>query len=89
MQIYISQRQNNYMQQSLQHFQHTIWGTFLSRKINQSVIIHESGKVIAEIKLSKVSDKTVKLTFDADESISIDRAEKLNGDLTTDETDLP
>ncbi len=61
----------------------------LSRKINQSVIIHESGKVIAEIKLSKVSDKTVKLTFDADESISIDRAEKLNGDLTTDETDLP
>ena len=61
----------------------------LSRKINQSVIIHESGKVIAEIKLSKVSDKTVKLTFDADESICIDRAEKLNGDLTTDETDLP
>ena len=61
----------------------------ISRKINQSVIIHESGKVIAEIKLSKVSDKTVKLTFDADESISIDRAEKLNGDLTTDETDLP
>jgi sRNA-binding carbon storage regulator CsrA len=61
----------------------------LSRKINQSVIIHESGKVIAEIKLSKVSDKTVKLTFDADESISIDRAEKLNGDLNTDETDLP
>ena len=61
----------------------------LSRKINQSVIIHESGKVIAEIKLSKVSDKTVKLTFDADESISIDRAEKLNGDLTTNETDLP
>ena len=61
----------------------------LSRKINQSVIIHESGKVIAEIKLSKVSDKTVKLTFDADESISIDRAEKLNGDLTNDETDLP
>ena len=61
----------------------------LSRKINQSVIIHESGKVIAEIKLSKVSDKTVKLTFDADESISIDRAEKLKGDLTTDETDLP
>ncbi len=61
----------------------------LSRKINQSVIIHESGKVIAEIKLSKVSDKTVKLTFDADESISIDRAEKLNGDLTTNETNLP
>ena len=61
----------------------------LSRKINQSVIIHESGKVIAEIKLSKVSDKTVKLTFDADESISIDRAEKLNGDLTTNETDFP
>jgi len=61
----------------------------ISRKINQSVIIHESGKVIAEIKLSKVSDKTVKLTFDADESISIDRAEKLNGDLNTNETDLP
>ena len=61
----------------------------LSRKINQSVIIHESGKVIAEIKLSKVSDKTVKLTFDADESISIDRAEKLNGDLTTNETNFP
>jgi len=61
----------------------------LSRKINQSVIIHESGKVIAEIKLSKISDKTVKLTFDADESISIDRAEKLNGDLTTNETNFP
>ena len=44
---------------------------------------------IAEIKLSKVSNKTVKLTFDADESICIDRAEKLNGDLTTNETNFP
>ena len=61
----------------------------LSRKINQSVIIHENGKVIAEVKLSKVSNKTVKLTFDADETISIDRTEKLNGDLNTNETDLP
>ena len=61
----------------------------ISRKINQSVIIHENGKVIAEVKLSKVSNKTVKLTFDADETISIDRTEKLNGDLNTDETDLP
>mgnify|MGYP001229966933 FL=1 len=61
----------------------------ISRKINQSVIIHENGKVIAEVKLSKVSNKTVKLTFDADETISIDRTEKLNGDLNTHETDLP
>lgn len=61
----------------------------ISRKINQSVIIHENGKVIAEVKLSKVSNKTVKLTFDADETISIDRTEKLNGDLNTNETDLP
>ena len=59
------------------------------RKINQSVIIHENGKVIAEVKLSKVSNKTVKLTFDADETISIDRTEKLNGDLNTNEIDLP
>ena len=61
----------------------------ISRKINQGVIIHENGKVIAEVKLSKVSNKTVKLTFDADETISIDRTEKLNGDLNTNETDLP
>lgn len=61
----------------------------ISRKINQSVIIHENGKVIAEVKLSKVSNKTVKLTFDADETISIDRTEKLNGDLNTNEIDLP
>lgn len=61
----------------------------ISRKINQSVIIHENGKVIAEVKLSKVSNKTVKLTFDADETISIDRTEKLNGDLNTNETNLP
>ena len=61
----------------------------ISRKINQSVIIHDNGKKIAEIKLSKVSNKTVKLTFDADESICIDRAEKLNGDLTTNETNFP
>ena len=61
----------------------------ISRKINQSVIIHENGKVIAEVKLSKVSNKTVKLTFDADKTISIDRTEKLNGDLNTHETDLP
>ncbi len=47
----------------------------LSRKLNQSVVIHDGEKVITTIKVSKVSDRTVKLTFNADVSIKIDRAE--------------
>jgi len=47
----------------------------LSRKLDQSVVIHDGKKVITTIKVSKVSDRTVKLTFNADVSIKIDRAE--------------
>ena len=47
----------------------------LSIKLDQSVVIHDGKKVITTIKVSKVSDRTVKLTFNADVSIKIDRAE--------------
>ena len=47
----------------------------LSRKLDESVVIYDGEKIIATIKVSKVSDRTVKLTFDADKSIKIDRAE--------------
>lgn len=47
----------------------------LSRKLDQSVVIRDGEKIITTIKVSKLSNRTVKLTFDADMSIKIDRAE--------------
>lgn len=50
----------------------------LSRKIEESVIIHDENGVLATIKVSKVDRNQVRLTFEADNMISIDREEIFN-----------
>lgn len=50
----------------------------LSRKIEESVVIHDENGVLATIKVSKVDRNQVRLTFEADNMISIDREEIFN-----------
>lgn len=47
----------------------------LTRKINEQVIIHDNDGVLAKVKVSKVDRNQVRLTFEADDTIRIDRQE--------------
>ena len=47
----------------------------LTRKLNEKIILHDDDGVLAEVKISKVDRNQVRLTFEADESIKIDRQE--------------
>jgi carbon storage regulator CsrA len=47
----------------------------LTRKIDETVIIHDYTGVIARVKVSKVDRNQVRLTFEAGEEIRIDRQE--------------
>lgn len=47
----------------------------LTRRLNQSVVIHRDNKVIATVKVSRVDRNNVRLAFVADPSITIDRQE--------------
>ena len=47
----------------------------LTRKIDETVIIHDDAGVIARVKVSKVDRNQVRLTFEAGEEIRIDRQE--------------
>ena len=50
----------------------------LTRKLNEKIILHDDDGVLAEVKISKVDRNQVRLTFEADESIKIDRQEIFN-----------
>ena len=50
----------------------------LTRKLNEKIILHDDDGVLAEVKISKVDRNQVRLTFEADESIKIDRQEVFN-----------
>jgi len=54
----------------------------LSRKIEESVVIHDENGVLATVKVSKVDRNQVRLTFEADNKISIDREEIFDQDAT-------
>ena len=47
----------------------------LTRRLNQSVVIHRDNKIIATVKVSRVDRNNVRLAFVADPSITIDRQE--------------
>jgi carbon storage regulator CsrA len=50
----------------------------LTRKLNEKIILHDDDGVLAEVKISKVDRNQVRLTFEADENIKIDRQEVFN-----------
>jgi carbon storage regulator CsrA len=47
----------------------------LTRKLNESVVVHQNDKVLLAVKISKIDRNQVRLAFDADEEIKIDRQE--------------
>lgn len=47
----------------------------LTRKLNEKIILHDDDGVLAEVKISKVDRNQVRLTFEADEKVRIDRKE--------------
>lgn len=53
----------------------------LTRKLNESVILHKDGKVIADVKITRIDRNQVRITFTADTDVSIDREELYNTDL--------
>ena len=55
----------------------------LTRKINEKVILHDDDGVLAEVKVSKVDRNQVRLTFEADNKIRIDRQEVFDKNAPT------
>lgn len=55
----------------------------LTRKINEKVILHDDDGVLAEVKVSKVDRNQVRLTFEADDTIRIDRQEVFDKNAPT------
>jgi len=47
----------------------------LTRRLNQSVVIHRDNEVIATVKVSRIDRNNVRLAFVAEPSITIDREE--------------
>ena len=55
----------------------------LTRKIDESVILHDDDGVLARVKISKVDRNQVRLTFEADNKIKIDRQEVFDKNAPT------
>jgi carbon storage regulator CsrA len=55
----------------------------LTRKINEKVILHDDDGVLAEVKVSKVDRNQVRLTFEADDTVRIDRQEVFDKNAPT------
>lgn len=55
----------------------------LTRKINEKVILHDDDGVLAEVKISKVDRNQVRLTFEADDTVRIDRQEVFDKNAPT------
>ena len=55
----------------------------LTRKLNENIIIHDDDGVLAKIKISKVDRNQVRLTFEADNEIKIDRQEVFDKNAPT------
>lgn len=47
----------------------------LTRKIDEQVVIHDGSSVLAKVKVSRIDRNQVRLTFEANEEIGIDRQE--------------
>lgn len=60
----------------------------LTRKLDQEVVIHTNDDVLARIKVSKIDRNQVRLTFEADLNLSIDRVEVFEKQEATSNIDL-
>jgi len=49
----------------------------LTRKLHEMVIIHDKNGVLCNVVVSRIDRNQVRLTFEANEKIRIDRPEKL------------
>jgi len=47
----------------------------LTRKLNESVVVHQDDKILLAVKVSKIDRNQVRLAFDADKKVKIDRQE--------------
>lgn len=47
----------------------------LTRKLNESVVVHQDDKILLAVKVSKIDRNQVRLAFDADTKVKIDRQE--------------
>jgi carbon storage regulator CsrA len=50
----------------------------LSRRVDETVVIHKNGEIVSKVKVSRINRGQVALTFEADETINIDRQEIYN-----------
>lgn len=54
----------------------------LTRKLNEEIVLHKNEQgVLATIRITKIDRNQVRLTFEANEDLLIDRAEVLSGDI--------
>jgi len=53
----------------------------LTRKLNESVIMHNDDGILATIKVSRVTKNQVRLSFEAEEDIKIDREERYESQI--------
>ena len=51
---------------------------FLTRRKQESVIIHMNDEIICKVTVTSLGNKQVKLAFEADEEIKVDREEIFN-----------
>jgi len=49
----------------------------LTRRLNESVVVHREGDVIVTVKVCRIDRNQVRIAFVADKTISIDRQETL------------
>ncbi len=47
----------------------------LTRKVNEAVVVHQNDEVVLSVKVSKIDRNQIRLAFDADENVKIDRKE--------------
>lgn len=50
----------------------------LTRKLNEAVVVHKNGDHIVSVKVTKIDRNQVRITFEADEDVKIDRKEVFN-----------
>jgi len=52
----------------------------LTRKLGEKVILHKDGETIAKLTVNKIDRNQVRISFEADKEVKIDRSEILSND---------
>jgi carbon storage regulator CsrA len=52
----------------------------LTRRLNESVVIHRDNEIIATVKLCRIDRNSVRIAFVADHKTTIDRQEVFDGE---------